>query len=76
MQKKIFVNQPLFDNTEINAIQKIIQNGLLSSSNINGGEFVQKFEKQILNNSLGPALGMDILRDNLLPIGIPIVIQQ
>mgnify|MGYP000067717886 FL=1 len=47
MQKKIFVNQPLFDNTEINAIQKIIQNGLLSSSNINGGEFVQKFEKQI-----------------------------
>ena len=53
MQKKIFVNQPLFDNTEINAIQKIIQNGLLSSSNINGGEFVQKFEKQIQKSGSG-----------------------
>ena len=42
MKKNFFVNQPLFDNAEINAIQKIIKNGLLSSSNINGGEFVQK----------------------------------
>ena len=47
MKKNFFVNQPLFDNAEINVVQKIIQNGLLSSSNINGGEFVQKFEKQI-----------------------------
>lgn len=47
MPKNFSVNKPLFDNDEITAVKKIIQSGLLSSSNINGGEFVQNFEKQI-----------------------------
>ena len=47
MQKKFFVNQPIFDNNEIEAVKDIINSGLLSSSNINGGKYVQIFEKQI-----------------------------
>lgn len=47
MNRKISVNEPLFDKNEINIVQEIIQSGHLSSSNLYGGKYVKIFEKQI-----------------------------
>jgi len=47
MSKKISVNEPIFDDSEIKAAQTILDSGLLSSSNINGGKYVKDFEKNI-----------------------------
>ena len=47
MSKKISVNEPILDDSEIKAAQTILDSGLLSSSNINGGKYVKDFEKNI-----------------------------
>ena len=75
MQKKFFVNQPIFDNNEIEAVKDIINSGLLSSSNINGGKYVQIFEKQIaqyLNVKYAVAInsGTSALYASLLSLNI------
>ena len=75
MQKKFFVNQPIFDNNEIEAVKDIINSGLLSSSNIKGGKYVQIFEKQIaqyLNVKYAVAInsGTSALYASLLSLNI------
>ena len=47
MPKKISVNEPVLNDSEIKAAQTILDSGLLSSSNINGGKYVKDFEKNI-----------------------------
>ena len=46
MSKIISVNEPLFDDSEFKLTQKILDSGLLSSSNISGGKYVKNFESQ------------------------------
>ena len=47
MSKKISVNEPVFDDSEVNIAQTILGSGLLSSSNMYGGKHVKIFEKQL-----------------------------
>ena len=47
MSKIISVNEPLFDDSEFKLTQKILDSGLLSSSNISGGKYVKNFESQL-----------------------------
>ena len=75
MNRKISVNEPLFDKNEINIVQEIIQSGHLSSSNLYGGKYVKIFEKQIahfLNVKYAVAInsGTSALYASLLSLNI------
>ncbi len=75
MPKKISVNEPIFDDSEVNIAQTILDSGLLSSSNIYGGKYVKIFEKQLselLDCKYAVAVnsGTSALYASLLSLGI------
>jgi len=75
MPKKISVNEPIFDDSEVNIAQTILDSGLLSSSNMYGGKYVKTFEKQLsklLDCKYAVAVnsGTSALYASLLSLGI------
>ena len=75
MPKKISVNEPVFDDREVNIAQTILDSGLLSSSNMYGGKYVKIFEKQLselLDCKYAVAVnsGTSALYASLLSLGI------
>ena len=75
MSKKISVNEPVFDDSEVNIAQTILGSGLLSSSNMYGGKYVKIFEKQLselLDCKYAVAVnsGTSALYASLLSLGI------
>ena len=75
MPKKISVNEPVFDDSEVNIAQTILDSGLLSSSNMYGGKYVKTFEKQLselLDCKYAVAVnsGTSALYASLLSLGI------
>ncbi|MBH59480.1 MAG: pyridoxal-5'-phosphate-dependent protein [Thaumarchaeota archaeon] len=75
MTKKISVNEPVFDDNEVNTAQTILDSGLLSSSNMYGGKYVKLFEKQLtefLNCKYAIAVnsGTSALYASLLSLGV------
>ena len=75
MSKKISVNEPVFDDSEVNIAQTILDSGLLSSSNMYGGKYVKIFEKQLsklLDCKYAVAVnsGTSALYASLLSLGI------
>ena len=75
MSKKISVNEPVFDDSEVNIAQTILDSGLLSSSNMYGGKYVKIFEKQLselldCKYAVAVNFGTSALYASLLSLGI------